>query len=112
EKVLTQYVRSPVVTVIVHGFVGETQQQIRVVGEAAAPKALQYRAGMTVLDVIIDVGGLSQFAAGNRARIVRSGNGAHTEIRVRLNDLLNNGRLEQNVRMQPGDVLVIPRSAL
>ena len=112
ERTLGQYVRSPVVTVIVHGFVGETQQQIRVVGQAVTPKALQYRAGMTVLDVIIEVGGLSEFAAGNRAKIIRNGNGSHTEIRVRLNDLLNSGRVDQNVRMQPGDVLVIPRSAL
>jgi polysaccharide export outer membrane protein len=112
ERVLTQYVRSPVVTVIVHGFVGETQQQIRVVGQAAQPKALQYRAGMTVLDVIIAVGGLSEFAAGNRAQIVRNVNGSQTQIRVRLNDLLNGGHLDGNVRMMPGDVLVIPQSVL
>lgn len=110
EGVLKQYVRSPVVTVIVQSFVGETQQQVRVVGQAVKPQALQYRQGMTVLDVVIAVGGLSEFAAGNRARIVRTVNGSPKEIRVRLNDLLNNGDIDQNVRMLPGDVLVIPQS--
>jgi polysaccharide biosynthesis/export protein len=112
EVVLAEYVRSPVVTVIVQGFVGETTQQIRVVGQAVEPRALQYRQGMTVLDVVIEVGGLSEFAAGNRARIVRNVNGTSTEIRIRLDDLLNEGRIDQNVRMLPGDVLIIPQSAL
>lgn len=110
ERVLGEYVRSPVVTVIVQGFVGETQQQVRVVGQAVAPKALQYRQGMTVLDVVIEVGGLSEFAAGNRARIVRNVDGRPREIRVRLGDLLNEGRIDQNLRMMPGDVLIIPES--
>jgi polysaccharide biosynthesis/export protein len=113
EGVLSQYVRSPVVTVIVQGFVGETTQQIRVVGSAVEqPQALQYRQGMTVLDAVIAVGGLSEFAAGNRARLVRSVNGKTTETRVRLDDLLNKGRIEHNVQMQPGDVLIIPESRL
>jgi len=112
EGGLSQYVRSPVVTVIVQSFVGETGQQIRVVGQAVKPRALQYRQGMTVLDVVIEVGGLSEFAAGNRARVVRNVNGAPTEIRVRLDDLLNDGRIDQNIRMFPGDVLIIPQSAL
>ena len=110
EVVLLEYVRSPVVTVIMQGFVGEGQQQIRVVGQAVAPKALQYRQGMTVLDVMIEVGGLSEFAAGNRAKIIRKSNGERIEIRVRLDDLLNDGRIEQNVGMIPGDVLIIPES--
>jgi polysaccharide export outer membrane protein len=112
ETVLGEYVRAPVVTVIVQGFVGDSQQQVRVVGQAAAPKSLQYRQGMTVLDVIIEVGGLSEFAAGNRARIVRDVDGERTEIRVRLDDLLNKGRTDKNVSMLPGDVLVIPESVL
>ncbi len=112
ERVLGQYVRSPVVTVIVQNFVGETQQQIRVVGQATTPKALQYRQGMTVLDVMIEVGGLGEFAAGNKARISRNVNGKPTEIRVRLNDLMNDGDIKENVRMMPGDVLIIPRSVL
>jgi polysaccharide export outer membrane protein len=112
EAVLGQYVRTPVVTVIVEDFVGETAQQIRVVGQAVEPRALQYREGMTVLDVVIEVGGLSEFAAGNRARIVRDVGGRQTEIAVRLDDLLNEGRMDQNVRMLPGDVLIIPESRL
>jgi polysaccharide biosynthesis/export protein len=105
ERVLAQYVRSPVVTVIVQNFVGETQQQIRVVGQTT-PKALQYRQGMTLLDVMIEVGGLEELAAGNEARILRNVNGQHTEIRVPL----MNGDIKENVRMMPGDVLIIPRS--
>jgi polysaccharide export outer membrane protein len=112
EGVLSGFVRSPVVTVIVQSFVGEVKQQIRVVGQAAEPKALQYRQGMTVLDVIIEVGGLSEFAAGNRAEIVREVDGESTRIRVRLNDLLNKGKIKENVEMQPGDVLIIPQSVL
>jgi polysaccharide export outer membrane protein len=112
EGVLGQYVRSPVVTVIVEDFVGETAQQIRVVGQAVEPRALQYRQGMTVLDVVIEVGGLSEFAAGNRARIVRDVGGRQTEIAVRLDDLLNEGRMDQNMRILPGDVLIIPESRL
>jgi polysaccharide export outer membrane protein len=111
ERVLSEYVRSPVVTVIVQGFVGDKTQQIRVVGEAAQPKALQYRQGMTVLDVVIEVGGLSAFAAGNRARVVRSVDGKSKEIRVRLDDLLK-GRIQQNIPILPGDVLIIPKSVL
>lgn len=110
EIVLMEYVRSPVVTVIMQGFVGEGRQQIRVVGQAIEPKALQYRQGMTVLDVMIEVGGLSEFAAGNRAKIIRKSNGEQIEIRVRLDDLLNDGRIDQNVDMLPGDVLIIPES--
>jgi polysaccharide export outer membrane protein len=112
EGVLGQYVRAPVVTVIVEDFVGETAQQVRVVGQAVEPRALQYRQGMTVLDVVIEVGGLSEFAAGNRARIVRDIGGRQTDIAVRLDDLLNEGRMDQNVQILPGDVLIIPQSRL
>lgn len=110
EDVLREYVRSPIVTVIMQGFVGEGTQQIRVVGQAVAPMALQYRQGMTVLDVMIAVGGLSEFAAGNRAKIIRKAGDSDVEIRVRLDDLLNEGKIEENVRLLPGDVLIIPES--
>jgi len=83
EGVLREYVRTPVVTVIMQGFVGEGGQQIRVVGQAVSPMALQYRAGMTVLDVMIEVGGLAEFAAGNRAKIIRKRDGGEIEIKVR-----------------------------
>jgi polysaccharide export outer membrane protein len=110
EVVLSEYVRSPVVTVIMQGFQGTSQQQVRVDGQAAEPQALQHRQGMTVLDVVIAVGGLSEFAAGNRAKIIRELDGQSVEIRVRLDDLLNKGRIEENIRMLPGDVLIIPES--
>lgn len=110
EEVLAEYVRSPTVTIIVQQFVGEYGQQIRVVGEATEPKSLNYRAGMTLLDVMIEVGGLSEFASGNKAKIVRKRDGQEVVLNVRIKDLLNRGDMEQNVRMQPGDVLIIPQS--
>lgn len=110
ETALADYVRSPTVTIIVQQFVGEYARQIRVVGQAAQPQALSYRNGMTLLDVMIEVGGLSEFASGNKAKIVRRLNGSETVIRVRINDLLNKGRMDQNVKMMPGDVLIIPQS--
>ena len=110
EIVLKEYVRSPVVTVIMQGFVGEGMQQIRVVGQAVTPKAIRFRQGMTVLDVMIEVGGLSQFAAGNRAKIIRKTPDGEAEIKVRLDDLLNDGDIDQNVAMRPGDVVMIPQS--
>ena len=110
ETALADYVRSPTVTIIVQTFVGEYDRQVRVVGQAAQPQALSYRNGMTLLDVMIEVGGLSEFASGNKAKIVRRENGQETTIKVRINDLLNKGDMEQNVRMMPGDVLIIPES--
>jgi polysaccharide export outer membrane protein len=110
EKVLAEYVRSPTVTIIVKQFVGEYNRQIRVVGQATEPQALSYRNGMTLLDVMIEVGGLSQFASGNKAKIVRNQAGKEIVINVRISDLLNKGRMDQNVRMMPGDVLIIPES--
>jgi polysaccharide export outer membrane protein len=92
------------------GFVGEGAQQVRVVGQAAAPQALQFRQGMTVLDVMIEVGGLSEFAAGNRAKIIRKTADGEVKIKVRLDDLLNDGDIDKNFRVQPGDVLIIPES--
>lgn len=110
ENVLKEYIRTPVVTVIMQAFVGEGAQQIRVVGQAASPMALQYKQGITVLDVMIEVGGLSEFAAGNKAKIVRKTRDGEVEIKVRLDDLLNDGDIRQNVEMKPGDVLIIPQS--
>ena len=110
EEVLSDYIRSPTVTVIVQSFVGEFARQIRVVGQATEPQSLNYRDGITLLDVMIQVGGLSEFAAGNRAQVVRDVNGEKFSIRVRLKDLLNDGDIKQNIRMMPGDVLIIPES--
>jgi polysaccharide export outer membrane protein len=110
EDVLKEYVRTPVVTVIMQQFVGEGSQQIRVVGQAASPRSLQFKQGMTVLDVMIEVGGLAEFAAGNRAKIIRKTPDGEVDIKVRLDDLLNDGDIGQNVTMMPGDVLIIPQS--
>jgi polysaccharide export outer membrane protein len=111
EGVLQEFVRMPQVNVIVEEFVGTFGEQIRVVGQAAEPQALAYRERLTLLDVMIEeVGGLTEFASGNRARVVRTENGASREIRVRLNDLLNDGDMSQNLAMRPGDVVIIPGS--
>ncbi len=109
EKQIGKYVRDPVVTVIVTGFVGPYNQQIRVVGEAARPQVLPYKQKMTVLDVMIAVGGLTDFAAGNEATILRAADG-NKQYSVRLKDLIKRGDISANVEMKPGDVLIIPQS--
>jgi len=110
EKVLAEYVRTPKVNIIVTSFVGTFGDQVRVVGQAAHPQSLPFRNGMTLLDVMITVGGLAEFAAGNRARLVRIQDGKQVEMRVRLQDLLNGGDMSANLPIQPGDVLIIPQS--
>jgi polysaccharide export outer membrane protein len=110
EQALAEYVRSPTVNVIVTSFVGAFSDQVRVVGQAQKPQSLPYRANMTLLDVMIAVGGLGEYAAGNRAAIVRQENGKQLRIPVRLTDLLNDGDIRANVQMRPGDVLIIPES--
>jgi polysaccharide biosynthesis/export protein len=110
EAVLSEYIRSPEVNVIVQGFVGTFAEQIRVLGQAAQPRAIRYRERMTLMDVMIEVGGLTQFAAGNRSRVVRNVEGTSREIRVRLDDLINRGAIEHNMLMQPGDVVIIPEA--
>jgi polysaccharide export outer membrane protein len=110
EKVLGKYIQQPVVTVIVVGFVGPYSEQIRVIGEAGKPQGLPYRQGMSLMDLLIAVGGITDFAAGNKASIIRVKDGKQLKIGVRLNDLLKNGDMAANIPMQPGDVLVIPES--
>jgi polysaccharide export outer membrane protein len=109
EKALSRYIRDPIVSVIVTGFNGPYSEQVRVVGEAARPQALPYRQNMTLLDVMILVGGITDFADGNRAVLLRStdDNKLYT---VRLYDLLKRGDITANVDVKPGDVLVIPES--
>lgn len=109
EKQLEKYVRDPVVTVIVTSFVGPYNQQIRVVGEAAKPQSLPFKNDMTVLDVMIAVGGLTDFADGNQATIVRAAEGGK-QYAVRLRDLIRRGDVSANVEMRPGDILIIPQS--
>ena len=110
EKVLAKYIQSPVVTVIATSFVGPYSQQVRVIGEAAKPQALAYREHMTLLDVMIAVGGITDFANGNKASILRTGGGTPRQFGVRLVDLVRGGDLSANVAMRPGDVLIIPQS--
>jgi polysaccharide export outer membrane protein len=110
EKVMADYIKSPRVNVIVTGFVGEFSQQIRVVGQASKPRALAYRNGITLLDVMIEVGGLGENASGNRAKVVRRIGKKQREIGVHLDDLLNDGDMSQNVTMMPGDVVIIPET--
>jgi polysaccharide export outer membrane protein len=110
EKDLGHYIRDPLVTVIVKSFVGAYSQQVRVVGQAATPKSVPYRSGMSVLDVMIEVGGLTKFAAGNNAKIIRRApDGAEQTIPVRLGALMD-GEIKDNVIMRPGDILIIPQS--
>ncbi len=110
EQVLSRYIRSPTVTVIVSGFVGTFGEKIRVAGQAAQPQSLAYREQMTLLDVMIEVGGLGEFAAGNKARIARWVDGQRQVIPVRIADLLEEGDISANVFMLPGDILIIPES--
>jgi polysaccharide export outer membrane protein len=109
EKVLAEFVRSPQVNVIVNAAVS-TFSQVKVVGEVKAPQALPYRKGLRVLDVVLATGGINDFAAPNRARIVRVVNGKTQEIKVKLGKLLNDGDLRQNLELQPGDVFIVPQS--
>ena len=109
EKRLEKYIRDPVVTVIVTSFVGPYSEQVRVVGEAARPQFLAYKQKMTVLDVMIAVGGLTDFAAGNSATILRASEG-NKQYSVRLKDLIKGGDISANVEVRPGDILIIPQS--
>lgn len=110
EGRLMKYVTDPIVTVIVSGFVGPYTQQIRIVGEASRPQALPYRANMSLLDAMIAVGGLTQFAAGNRAMLVRGTGPQQTSTRIRIEALLKDGDISANTDLQPGDIIIIPQS--
>jgi polysaccharide biosynthesis/export protein len=110
EAKLKKYVQDPIVTVIVTNFNGPYSRQVRVIGEAAHPQAIPYREHMTLLDVMIAVGGLTQYAAGDRATIVRMVHGKETIYDVRVADLVKDGDVSANVQMLPGDILIIPQS--
>jgi polysaccharide export outer membrane protein len=109
ERALSKYIRDPVVTVVVTAFGGPYSEQIRVIGQATKPQALAYRENMTLLDVMILVGGITEFADGNRSNILRTSEG-NKLYRVRLNDLMRAGDISANVAVKPGDVLIIPES--
>jgi len=103
-------VKNPVVTVMVGGFVGPYDEQIRVVGQASNPMALPYRDQMTLLDLMIAVGGLTEFAAGNKAIVVRVIDGEWQQFGVRIDDLINGADISANTYVLPGDILIIPES--
>lgn len=109
---LSQYIKDPIVSVIVDQFSGTFSQQIRIVGATEKPASIPYRANMTVLDAMIAVGGLSQYAAGNRAKLIRynKDTGKQTEYALKLSSLLKDGDPKANVMLQPGDVIIIPES--
>jgi len=109
EKALSKYIRDPVVSVVVTSFQGPYSEQVRIIGEAAKPQSLPYRQNMTMLDVMIQVGGLTDFAAGNRAVLVR-GTEQGKQYSVRLSDLVKRGDISANVDVKPGDVVIIPQS--
>lgn len=109
EKELGKFIRDPIVTVIVTGFTGPYSEQVRVVGEAAKPQTLPYKQQMTLLDVMIAVGGITDFADGNRATILRTGENGK-QYSVRLKDLIKKGDVSANADMMPGDILIIPQS--
>lgn len=109
EAVLGEYIRNPQVNVIVTNPVSAFSR-VTAIGQLASPGSFPYREGMRVMDLVLEAGGLGQFAAGNRARIVRNQDGKRTEVRVRLKDLMERGRLKDNLQLQPGDVLVVPES--
>lgn len=109
EKTLSRFIRDPVVSVVVSGFQGALADQIRIVGEAARPQSLPFRQSMTLLDVLIQSGGMTDFADGNRAVLVRGSEGGK-QYALRLRDLLKRGDVSANIEMKPGDVIIIPQS--
>tara|TARA_R110000782_G_scaffold78276_2_gene154932 strand:+ start:82625 stop:83284 length:660 start_codon:yes stop_codon:yes gene_type:complete len=112
KKALSQYIQNPLVSVIVDNFSGTFSQQIRIVGATEKPASIPYRANMTLLDAMIAVGGLSEYAAGNKARLVRydKATGKQKEYALRINDLIKKGETKANVLLAPGDVIIIPES--
>lgn len=110
EKVYSEYVRQPVVSVIVNGFVGVPEQQVRVVGEATKPSSVPYAQHMTLLDLMIAVGGMTEYAAGNKSVLVRTENGKQQSYGLRLDDLLKSGDISANMALRPGDIVIISES--
>ncbi|MEQ9462262.1 MAG: polysaccharide export protein [Haliea sp.] len=110
EKAYGEYVRQPVVSVIVNGFVGIPEQQVRVVGEATTPSSVPYRQHMTLLDLMIAVGGMTEFASGNSSVLVRTHGGQQQSFSVRLDDLLKKGDISANLALMPGDIVIISES--
>lgn len=110
EKALSTYIKDPIVTVTIGGFVGPYHEQVRVIGEAAEPQGLPYSEDMTLLDLIIAVGGLTEFADGNSAVLARIVNGEQKQYTIRMEDLLQDGDLSANIDILPGDIIIIPEA--
>ena len=110
EAILSKYIRDPVVTVSVGGFVGPYSEQVRVIGAATNPKSINYNQYMTLLDLMIEVGGLTEFADGNAAKLVRVKDGRQLTYNLRLDDLIREGEITANVDILPGDVVIIPEA--
>ncbi len=110
EAALAKFIQQPVVTVVVTNFAGIYSEQIRVIGQATRPQALPYRKEMSLMDVLIAVGGVTEFAAGNRASLIRTVDGKQQKYGVRLDDLIKDGDISANMAMRPGDILIIPES--
>ena len=110
EEQLGKYINNPRVTVSVGGFRGPLSEQVRVIGEATNPSAVNYTEKMTLLDLMISVGGLTEFASGNNAKLVRMVSGVQKTFEIRIDDLIKNGEIEENVDMLPGDIIIIPEA--
>ena len=110
EEQLGKYINNPRVTVSVRGFQGPLSEQVRVIGEATNPKAVNYTERMTLLDLMISVGGLTEFASGNNAKLVRMVSGEQKTFEIRIDDLIKNGEIEENIDMLPGDIIIIPEA--
>ncbi|GAL05269.1 polysaccharide export protein [Photobacterium aphoticum] len=102
--------RDPIVSVMVSGFVGPYSEQVRVIGEASSPQAINYRENMTLLDVMVEVGGLTEFADGNDARLIRVINGQQKQFNLKMADLVRDGDIRANIDILPGDIIIIPES--
>jgi polysaccharide export outer membrane protein len=110
EKELSKYIRDPIVTISVGGFVGPFSEQVRVIGEATSPQAVNYKENMTLLDLMIAVGGITEFADGDGAKLIRVVNGTQKEYSVALDSLIKEGDIQANVDILPGDILIIPEA--
>lgn len=110
EQILATYIKDPIVTVSINGFVGPYSEQIRVIGQAVAPKAVNYRENMTLLDLMIEVGGLTQFAAGDSAKLVRIEENIQKTYQINIESLINYGDVSENVDLLPGDIVIIPEA--
>jgi len=110
EEQLSKYINNPRVTVSVTNFSGPLSEQVRVIGEAAKPSAINYVEKMTLLDLMIAVGGLTEFAAGNNAKLVRTVSGQQQTFKIKIDDLINDGDIKQNIDILPGDIIIIPEA--